>query len=203
MKDNRLPHNQVPLPSRDFVTAQQVNILLGIISTLGSHLNQPEFDEQNPHKGGRYDGGWKASAHVTLVNACEQLDKLLLAEDRWSISGQQILEVKAEQMMEANIAFLKAQTEASASLTSPAYQHRPNLIRISDGNWVAILGDPKIPESCVIGVGETPAEALKSFDAAWQGILTPSAISWLESQKAQTSKRKTKEKPEKPETDEN
>lgn len=200
MRNTGLPHPQIGLISRESVTAQQVNTLLGILATLSDYLVRPNVDPANPHLGGRKDGESRTAAEVTFMAACDRLDGVINDDNRWSMVIQNALETRTLEMLDANVEFLRAQVAASKNLISPAFQYRPQLVKITDGSWVAILGDYKTPEACILGVGDSPAAALKDFDSAFAGVTTPEAIAWLDQQnllsKTKPQPRKKRQTPE-------
>lgn len=183
------------LPSRDAVTAHQVNTVLGIVQTVGQFLAQPDIDAANPHKpGGSMDGGPRDSATVTFIKACERLDAILEEKPRWDMEIQRLLELQLAKLMQEQRIFLQAQIAASLALNTPSYLHQPTIINAGDGNFVALLGDPDAP-AC-LGIGNSPEAACQDFDRSFKGEITESQLKWLaeHADDKQTTPKQTRKK---------
>lgn len=167
------------MPSRDAVTAFQINTCLSIVNSMGAFLAQPDIDAANPHKpGGSMDGGARSSAEVTFVKACERLDSILEDKSRFNMEIQRLLELQMVKLANEQMLFLAAQTAVSLALNTPTNLHRPEIINAGNGDFVAILGDPEHP-AC-LGVGRSPAEACADFDKSFTGQTTENQIRWLQ-----------------------
>lgn len=166
------------MPSRDAVTAFQVNVCLGIANSLGAFLTHPDVDPVNPHKpGGSMDGGARASAEVTFTKACERLDAILEDKGRWGLEIQRLLELHMVKLANEQMLFLQAQTAVSLALNTPTNLHKPTIINAGGGYFVALLGDPEKP-AC-LGVGKSPEEACRDFDQSFTGQVTENQLQWL------------------------
>jgi hypothetical protein len=184
---------QQGLPSRDAVTAFQINSCLSIAQSMGQFLAQPDIDPANPHKpGGAMDGGARASAEVTFVKACARLDSILEDQSRWNLEVQRLLELQMVKLMNDQMLFVRAQTAASLALNTPTYLHEPVIVNLGDGSYAAILGDFENP-AC-IGIGPTPAEACADFDKAFRGESSENRRAWLAANPEQPEKPKTNRK---------
>lgn len=156
----------IPLPSRDQVTAIQVQTLLHAAQVLNSMLVSRVATEDY---GGATDGGTCCAMDSTIVRICSQLDAMVDDVSRWSLTSQGGLEKQLEQVYAANLELLQIQKQATLETRAPHLTARAKLLKIEDGTWVAFLGNPHNLDNCIVGLGDCPAAALKNFDEVFRG----------------------------------
>lgn len=148
----------VPLRTREDVTGQQVDLLLVILNNLQPYLVSRDVREGSSPE---LDGGVVDSAVATFVKVTDRLDAILDDSARWDTKEFNVLTEAIVSAQKAHQIFLEAQTQSVREVVRPSYQCRPTLL-VSEGQFVAVWGDPAI-----VGVGNTPHEALLDFDAAF------------------------------------
>jgi hypothetical protein len=163
----------IPLPSREAVTSMQVNTLLTIVGTLTSAILHAETSAQ---EGGSRDGGTKAAAEGTLIEVYNRLDSILAEKNRWSLSSQEHLEKRCEEVYTAHLSLIKAQKAAVEAMTAPHKKVIPALVHLNDGRWAAVVGDLTKPDASIIGVGNCPEAALEDFDSVFKGKQTATTV---------------------------
>lgn len=156
----------IPLPSRDQVTSVQVQTLLHAAQTLNSLVVSRGATEDS---GGATDGGVAAAVDSTIIRICSQLDNIVDDVSRWSMDTQGRLERQLELVYAANLDVLNTQKEAVKQSMSPHLTAGAKLLKIENGQWVAILGNPHNLDECIVGIGDNPADALKNFDEVFRG----------------------------------
>jgi hypothetical protein len=159
------------LPNRESSTAQQVNTLLSIFQHTGQFLMGAAANEMEAIKGGQIDGGAKIAAEQTFAQVCAKLDTILADPDRWTLSTQTTMEKALTEAYGENAKMLHEQAEAYRRTGLPQARYTPALFHLPAGPWVAVLGDPKNLEGSVVGMGDSPQEALDAFDSQFNGKL--------------------------------
>lgn len=165
-EDGPIRTRSIPLPSRDQVTSVQVQTLLHAAQTLNSLVVSRGATEEYS---GAKDGGVAAAIDSTIIRICSQLDTIVDDTSRWSLTDQGRLERQLELVYAANLDVLKTQKEAVQQSMSPHLTAGAKLLKIENGQWVALLGNPHNLDECIVGIGENPAEALKNFDEVFRG----------------------------------
>lgn len=165
----------INIPERQLTTSQQTSVLLNVCGMFWSMLQgPPQMDEGLP-KAGTVQGEARTAAELTFIKACEALQLILEEKPRWDFSFQQTLEKDYAEAMSLNRDFLIAQRHSAREHGSPHFIRNPVLHRLTDGSWMAILGDLRDVENAIIGVGKCPQEALEAFDQMFNGI-TPASV---------------------------
>jgi hypothetical protein len=194
---NQKPTQQLSLPQRDSVTSVQLGTLLHVAAMMSNIVySHPEETE-----GGKNDGGAKMAAETTLIGACDQMDKILQDQSRWSFEAQSTLESELIKMYGENTKLIQAQTRLAELNSAPHVLYRPSLMALSDGNWAAILGSLDNLDNSVTGIGDTPESALSAFDLAFKGGASKDLIKWLSDR--QTAVNKGESPPPFPKNNEN
>lgn len=191
MSRNR--HRDIPrapaevLLHRDLSTSQQIGMLLPICQTMMGYLLSPEREHENIPGAKTTSGEAWIAAENTFTRACERLDEILGESARWGIAFQLRLEQQYNERHEQQVGLMAAQRAAAeqqqisaAEVVSPQFRYKPALIPMEDGKWVAFLGHLDDLESGIIGIGDSPAAALKSFNDAFKGETSPAVKQWLE-----------------------
>lgn len=183
-ENNNNNQQQTKFPARDTVTSVQLSNLLGVINSLSYLLTVPIRDSETniPSSGNPLDGGAKAAVEATVINACGQIDEILKDPSRWKLDWHEHLEYKLGEIYQQQLNFLRAQTAAVEEIRSPHYVYRPTLAQVADGNYLAFMGDQNDLENAVFGVGSSPAEAMRSFDQAFNGQVPEGTMKWYEEQ---------------------
>ncbi len=161
-------HGQMFLPTKELLTQQHVDCLLGISGHLRFFINvDPETTENE------VDGGVHCAAVATLVKVFDRLDSILDDRSRWDMTGQSklmesITELYAQQidLYKKQVLFTEAQTKSSEQIQRPSFKLSPTLAEMGD-QYVAYWGDINTRGRAIIGMGKTPNEALADFDAAF------------------------------------
>jgi len=160
---------QAVMPTREALTRSQLETLHTVMHNLSPYLlgSQRSFlaslDEDLPPK---LDGGVVASAATTFINVCSRIDEILLDKSRWDTAAHDKLYDAIAAVQKAQVDYLSAQAEGAKMLQRPSIQFHPTVA--NDGErFVAFYGDIKRVGYAIIGIGNTPAEALVDFDRAF------------------------------------
>lgn len=190
---------------RDLSTQNQLAMLLSVSGTMMEFLTKEPKDADNIPGQRPLPGEARLAAEATLIKACARIDGILEDARRWGIDYQLSLEKlytkhfeQARKLSEKQAQFImedsaraRAQKEAAEEVKSPHFQYRPSLLGLEDGSWVAFLGDPNKEGESIIGVGASPATALKAFDLVFRGKLTPAQEKLAAERNKQTDKNET------------
>lgn len=163
----------MPLPSRESSSNNQLSALLAITQYLQAYLLCPPQDAAGVNAAPHIDGGVVTAAAQTFVNTCARIDDIVKDKSRWTLEPQDELYKALVESNVANKVFLQTQTAAAASLGRPSYRYRPELILVKNpgGNdsqyfYAAVYGE-LTSTGAVIGYGATPEEAYVDFDKAF------------------------------------
>lgn len=168
---------QIAYPSRDVVNNIQIQNCLNVIGQLTHALTAASKYGESTNE---LPPAAKSAAESTFVQACAALDCILVDRTRFSIHPQQTLEGQIAEVHAENLRFLTAQRVASEELSTPHFQHKPNLLKLNDGNWAAYLGELENLDRSIVGVGPTPAQALSAFDSVFSGVVPEYMRLWIE-----------------------
>lgn len=182
--------NALQILHRDLSTQSQISMLLAVANSMAQPLSLAART-RNDSKDGEWDvdpamSEWEIAAENTFIHACERLDSVIKDGRRWGIEYQKRLEAlferstKMAQQLAEEQAKLYAvtaeretvQKEAVKAALAPHNIFRPTLYQVSDGSWIACLGNPEETQSVILGSGVSPAAALRAFDAVFNGELT-------------------------------
>jgi len=156
------------IPTRESVTRTQLETLHSIIQNLSpfilGHRSIFQLSEEDTPR--KIDGGAAAAAAVTFTNVCNRIDELLEDKTRWDTSTHDRLYDSIHAVQTAQVELLKAQTEGQRVLSKPSVQLRPTVA--NDGaRFICYYGDITKPGYAIIGMGNTPTEAMLAFDLAF------------------------------------
>lgn len=156
---------QLAIPNRESVSNIQIGTVLDILTALQPYLILPprEIDGNLPRS---LDGGAGAGATATFLKACARLDSMLDDTTRWSLALHDYQSTLINDMYERQTEFLDAQIESAKEVQRPSFQLRP-MLAVGSNKFLAIWGNPEHPGSALIGIGDTPDEALRDFDKAF------------------------------------
>lgn len=173
----------INVPERNLTTNTQVNTLLGVCGMFYSMLQgPPQLDEALP-KAGTVQGEARLAAEQTFVKACDALQLILEDKQRFDFSFQADIEKHYREASELNRDFLLAQRDAAEENASPHFRWQPKLMRLTNGKWLALLGDVAHIDQGVLGIGDSPAEALYAFDAMFNGMVPESVTEFIKNEK--------------------
>lgn len=155
------------LPSKANKIRRDTETLLAITRNLqpflvvyGESHNRPELDENV-----------RLACESTMIRCCSALETVI--ERLASTKVEDAFEQAVLSALSAEKDAHRAHAAALKAATRPSIHHPPALTHLDSGQWVAILGDPADVNSCVIGLGDTPAEAMISFDQAFHAKTKP------------------------------
>jgi len=150
------------VPTIEVVTADQVSVLLDIVDA----LRQFAIEESSgtPNKG-PLDGGVVAAASATLINTLARLDDLLAEKSRWSATAAVDLCAEITKTQQLQQKFLTQQLLSAREVTRKSFQLRPALFHYKN-EFLAVYTDA-ITDQKIVGIGDTPEEALVDFDHAF------------------------------------
>lgn len=166
--DAPLRTHTIKLPSRDQVTAVQVNTLLQAVQVL-NHLAIARGGGVTEGAGGPDDGGVCAALDSTIIKALTQLDDIFDDSPRWTLASQSSLEKQLSEVYAANLDLLRVQKQAVLEVGLPHRIAGPKLLQLEGGAWAAVLGDAANMSNCILGIGDSPMAALLDFDEVFQG----------------------------------
>ncbi len=161
------PERNVPIPSRDSVTAIQVNTLLTIVGTLSHALMQATTSD-----GGETDGGTKLAVESTLIGVLNRLDGIVDDVGRWNVATLEALEKKCHAVYDNHLLLMVEQKKAVEAMQAPHRNCNPTLVHLDNGQWAAVLGDLRTPGQAIVGLGDTPQNAIEDFDLVFKGKQT-------------------------------
>jgi hypothetical protein len=161
-------HGNMLLPTKEMLTQQQVDCLLGIAGHLRFFINVESEETDDA-----VDGGVHCAAVATVIKVMDRLDSILDDPKRWDMTSQSrlmdsITELYAQQnrLYAAQVEFTVTQTESARQLQRPSFKLRPEIAEM-DGQFVAYWGNIDVKGRAIFGLGKTPNEALVDFDKAF------------------------------------
>jgi hypothetical protein len=166
------------MASREIVTRYQLDSLMQVLGMSSSALAHFLRIDPNTDKLTACETEARISIENTVRSACERMDTILREESRWSMDFQLDAEKKFSEAQVLNNQLLQKQRDAAAEITSPHFRYRPTMLRLVDGSWCAFLGNIDFMEQGVVGVGDSPAEAIEAFDDAWHGVTNEKVLAW-------------------------
>lgn len=184
------PSHQVVLSNRCIETQAQMQNLLQVMGMTASALqtHRPAFNFFNPESGDtprQQDGPvpmteGQIALENTLRAACERMEKLLNDDSRWDDTFQRRVEKEYDELHKLQMEMIDGQRAAAAEVTSPHFRYRPELQRLRNGQWMAILGDPAQLEFAIYGIGDSAQQAMEEFDHVFRKGVPKSLAIWLE-----------------------
>lgn len=188
VKKERTEHTQLALSNRCVETSAQIQQVLQVIGLTTGALfggrSHSMFDEGGvPKEQGKLTEG-QVAVENTLRAACERMEKILNDDARWSDDFQRKIEKEYDDLHAQQMATIAAQRAAAAELTTPHFRYRPDLHRLRDGRWMAILGDTEKLEFAIYGIGESAQQAVEEFDCAFLKGVPLSVLQWADKREA-------------------
>jgi len=157
------PRQVLSIPPRDSISSLQVGTVLNALVLTGSMLRSEIDNDADSPARQKMSGECKLALESSLIKTCYRLDEIMEDTSRWTIREQDTLEGAQRKMLKEQINFSKAQTALSESINTPHYERKPQLAQFG-GLWLAIEGDPRNLLACIVGVGDTPKEAIDAYD---------------------------------------
>lgn len=154
----------VPIPSREAVTNEHLRALISVLHELEAFAVEPLRDEITGSKAPELDGGVATAIGVSLTNVLHRIDQVIQDNARWCMKGHAKLERLLARLYSANIELLEVSKQTTLDARSPAVMFRPEIVRQDDGQIVAFYGEPDRPENWIVGLGNTPEEAMADFN---------------------------------------
>lgn len=149
------------MQTREELTAHQVSILINIVHTMRSVAFGSPIEESAPLK------ECQIAAENTLIKTCERLEMIVEDGKRWSLDQHReahsaiiAAHKKQEQLVQANLELIEMHKRPSVIL-------KPIVATYMRKYFLAYFGKIEEPGMAIIGRGNTPAEALADFDAAF------------------------------------
>lgn len=166
---------QINLPSRELTTHQQLSSLLNVAGFCWSALQgPPKFALEGgsvPTEVPEKTEGWVAAENL-FIKTCSAIEKIVDDAQRFDFSFQQKIEEDYKTAMQLNLEYIKANRDAAVEAASPHAVCNPALVRLQNGDYAAVLGNPASAADSLVGTGRSPREALEAFDIAFNGIIT-------------------------------
>jgi hypothetical protein len=161
----------INLSTRELTTQMQLNSLLSVASFTWSAMQGPPpnpFTEE-PAKHNPIRGEAPVAAETLFVKTCEAMEKIVSDPERFDFSFQKKIEDDYARAMELNVQYIQAQRDAAVEAASPHSVCNPTLVRLADGQFMAVLGNPNSAKDSLVGTGVSPQAALEAFDEAFRG----------------------------------
>lgn len=167
-----MSNNHAVALNRENITHVQVSTLLNTIATMQHGLREWPTEPNGVPSSSRLDGEGRLALETSLIKACERLDSVLADNARWGIDKLLDIETKLDDTLRNQNAFFDAQRKAADETRRPSHILKPDLMKTPHG-WCAFYGDLSNDASLITGIGESPAEAMASFDFAYFRKLAP------------------------------
>ncbi len=175
-------HDQkVAVPTREGINQAQIHNVLSVMQALGPFVLNATFrDFEGETQKTQMSGESQIAANATFIHCCTCLDQILQDSSRWSLAAHDALYKSMEEVNEAQKKFLEAQRIASEVVQRPSFQLRPKIV-MTMHTFFAYWGDPMTAGAAIVGQGNTPEEALQSFDDAFKKTSDQQIVSIAES----------------------
>ncbi len=189
-KEKEIP--QLALSNRCVETSAQINQVLQVMAMTSASLSNYKrqsfsmFDDegksQAKHPLKMTEG--ELALEKTLWSACARMEKILNDDSRWADDFQRKIEREYDELHALQMKAIAKQKEAADEVTSPHFRYRPDLKRLRDGRWMAILGDVEHLEFAIYGVGVSAHLALLDFDSVFRTGVPASVAAYAQQREA-------------------
>jgi len=156
----------VSLSNRCVETGNQIQNVLQVMgmtaTSLANYKRQGYAEDKVEHPLKLSEG--ELALEKTLWAACARMEKILDDDARWDDTFQRKIEKEYDELHKLQMEAIETQKKAAAEVTSPHFRYRPDLKRLKNGQWMAILGDDTQLEFAVYGIGDSAQMALEEFD---------------------------------------
>lgn len=183
------PNHQLVLSNRCVETQAQIQNLIQVMgltsSALQTHRPASFFSIESGDTPKQSDGPvpmteGQIALENTLRAACERMEKILNNDSRWDDTFQRKVEDDYDKLHKLQMEMIDGQKAAAAEVTSPHFRYRPDLQRLQNGQWMAILGDAAHLEFAIYGIGDSAQQAMEEFDHVFRTGVPKSLSIWLE-----------------------
>jgi hypothetical protein len=173
-------------PNKENASSVQINNLLQTIAVLTQSVREvPELS------GGPLDGGVKTAVELSIINACTRLDAIMGDNSRWNVADYVALSATMQSMYDENTKLIQEQRAAYAEASSAHNKYKPQLVRLTNGKWLAISGNMNDIDNALVGLGDCPADAIAAFDDMFRGQVNDKVAAIIETDKNEKSKQQT------------
>lgn len=149
------------LPNRQQRLKFKIDTILCVQDTLRTFL-LPSGGFGEPSSNAQLDDEVRTSAEATYIRSCNHLDNLL--DSLKETDADKAADAAVLKVLKTQIQSNREQAETARSLRRPSLTMIPEIAKHpSTGHWVAFYGDPN-GNACIIGIGETPNDAMLDFD---------------------------------------
>jgi hypothetical protein len=163
-KDQNPP--PVTLSNRCVETSAQINHVLSVMAmtsaSLANYKRQGYSEETKEHPLKLSEG--ELALEKTLWAACSRMEKILDDDARWDDTFQRKVEKEYDELHKLQMDAIEQQKRAAAEVVSPHFRYRPDLKRLRNGQWMAILGNDDQLEFAIYGIGDSAQQAMEEFD---------------------------------------
>lgn len=160
------------LMHRDNVTQMQLSSLLSTAATLNGILTSMLAFDAGEREGGKLDGGVRSSVENSILGVCNRIDEIISDSPRWTLEKQNALE-------DSLLATHKSIQRTNEIACAPHSRFHPRLASLPDGMWIAFLGNVDDLENALVGCGDSPQAAIKSFDMLFNGEIPAHLLHWI------------------------
>ena len=161
---------QIQMSTRELTTQQQVSTLLNIAGMMWSAMQGPPASPFEPEaKKPEKTEGWIAAENC-FIKTCAAIERIVDDAQRFDFSFQKKMEDDYAAAMQMNLEYIKAHRDIAVEHASPHAICNPTLVKLADGSYMAVLGNPNSPNDSIAGAGRSPQEALEAFDLAFKGL---------------------------------
>lgn len=133
----------------------------------------------------KYDGGADAALDSLIAGAAMRLLKFVEDDSEWDKSGMDKMHQNLLDWSQCEKMRAYQEGNAAAACRRPCVLHTVELFNGPRSLWYAVMVPFAVDDSIpVIGVGETPLDAMADFDRCFSsGDMHPSAALWIEEQR--------------------
>ena len=96
------------------------------------------------------------------------MQKIMNEDARWNDDFQRKVEKDYNDLHDLQMDAIAKQKAAADEVTSPHFRYRPELHRMRDGRWMALIGDTDHLEFAIYGIGTSAQQALEEFDSVFE-----------------------------------
>lgn len=170
-KTNEQDLRPINMSTRELSTQQQLHSLLQVAGFMWSAVQGPQNPFEPTESLKPHTGEGTIAAENCFIRTCAAIEKIIDDTQRWDFSFQKALEDDYSTAMKLNIDYIRAQRDVAIETASPHHICNPSLVRLQNGDYAAVLGNPASAKDCLVGTGKSPREALEAFDAAFNGLV--------------------------------
>lgn len=155
------------IPTKEDLTNQQLGPILAIVRELQPYLLDDATGPGETPTANNLRGEALIAATTTFIKALARIDNILEDNDRFSVKTHSDAMTEFIKTHKAQQKFIVEQVASTRMLRKPHFMLRPTVATMNDAQYVAYWGDIQTAGRAIIGVGNTPNEALADFDKAF------------------------------------